>query len=353
LIPLSHAYGRVARLRRSWYARRPHARRVLDRPVISVGNLVVGGSGKTPVVAALTRLLLKAGERPAVLSRGYARRRLSEGALVVSDAGGIRATVEQSGDEPQMLARLLPGVPVVVSQDRYLAGAIAERSLGCTVHLLDDGFQHLQLAREIDVLLVRPDDLDDRVLPAGRLREPLDVARYADALLIAGSTEETEVVSAALGVLPAFRLEFRHGAARWLRPESLAGPGPSGGRVVAVAGIARPQRFFDAVRELGFEVAREMPFPDHHWFTDADLVRITQAVADENADGVMTTEKDAVRLGPDRNLVPVWAVLPLEVAIEPADAFERWLLNRLAAGTGLGVGAGRRPADAAAARDSQ
>jgi tetraacyldisaccharide 4'-kinase len=307
---------------------------VLDRPVISIGNLVVGGSGKTPVVASLARLLLKAGERPAVLSRGYARRYAPEGALVVSDADGIRASVEQSGDEPQMLARLLPGVPVVVSRDRYLAGTLAERSLGCTVHLLDDGFQHLQLAREVDLLLVRPDDLDDRVLPAGRLREPPDAARCADALLIAGSPEEVEVVSASIGVSLAFRVESRHGAARWLRPESIGGPGPSGGRVVAVAGIARPERFFGALRDLGFDVAREMPFPDHHWFSDADLARVAQAVLDANADGVMTTEKDAVRLGPDRDLVPVWAVLPLEVAIEPARAFETWLLDRLRARTG-------------------
>jgi tetraacyldisaccharide 4'-kinase len=326
----------VARLRRSWYARRPHIRRVLDRPVISVGNLVVGGSGKTPLVAALAHLLLRAGERPSVLSRGYARRRASEGVLVVSDADGIRAPVEQSGDEPQMLARMLPGVSVVVAADRYLAGALAERRLGCTVHVLDDGFQHLQLARAVDLLVVHPDDLDDRVLPAGRLREPPDAARCADALLIAGTLEDAEEVSASLGVSPAFRVEPRHAPARWLRPETIEGPGPSGGRVVAVTGIARPQRFFDALRELGFDVAQEMPFSDHHWFSDADLARIAQAVVDTTADGVMTTEKDAVRLGSDRNLVPVWAVLPLEMAIEPAEAFEPWLLDRLFVGTGTG-----------------
>jgi tetraacyldisaccharide 4'-kinase len=328
---LSAVYGRVARLRRSWYARRPDARRTLQRPVVSIGNLVVGGSGKTPVTAAVARLLVQAGERPSVLSRGYARRQDADGAVVVSDGMQILASVQQSGDEPQMLARMLPGVPVVVAADRYLAGCLAERRFDCTVHILDDGFQHLRLVRNADLLIVHPADLDERLLPAGRLREPQVAAKSADALLVPGRPEEVEEVSAALGVRTAFAVTPHYGPARWLDAGAVHSDGPTGGRVVAVAGIAKPQRFFNALRELGWDVACELPFPDHHWFSSADHARIAAAVRELNADGVITTEKDAARLGsgsvpgPD----PVWAVLPMDVVIEPADAFASWLLARV------------------------
>jgi tetraacyldisaccharide 4'-kinase len=353
---LSAVYGGVARLRRSWYARRPHARRVLQRPVISVGNLVVGGSGKTPVVAALARLLLEAGERPAILSRGYARRG-ADPVVVVSDGTTTLATVEQAGDEPWMLAAALPTVPVVVSADRYRAGALAERQFGCTVHLLDDGFQHLHLARDVDLLLVQPEDLDDHVLPAGRLREPHDAATAADAVLVSASGEEAEAVAAALGVPTMFTLTPRFGAARWLSASPDGSTGPAAGKIVAVAGIARPNRFFDALRALGWDVVREIAFPDHHWFTDADHARIAAAVRESNADAVMTTEKDAARIngvggkfkrtGPldptglsslNDLRPPFWAVLPMEMAIEPREAFVAWLLPRLVRHTQKGDG---------------
>ena len=326
---LSAVYGHVAHLRRSWYERRPHTRRELHRPVVSIGNLAVGGSGKTPVAAAVARLLIEAGERPSILSRGFARRRPAEGVVVVSDGIEVLASVDNSGDEPQMLARMLPSVPVLVSVDRYLGGSLAERRFGCTVHILDDGFQHLQLARTVDLLLVHSRDLSDRVLPAGRLRERHDAARAADALLVDGTMEEAEVVSTALGVSTTFRIEPQFSAARWLRPESAPDDPPVGGRVVAVTGIARPERFFDALRRLGWDVAREMAFPDHHWFSAADYTRIAAAVVDTRAVGVITTEKDAVRVRATRS-EPVWAVLPMELAIEPRDAFAPWLLARLA-----------------------
>src|SRR5687768_14277849 len=163
--------------RRAWYARHPEARRRLSSPVISVGNLAVGGSGKTPVVAMLARWLVSRGERPAILTRGYGRRHAADGVLVVSDRDRVIEPVARSGDEPQMLARALAGVPVLVSSNRYLAGRLAEGRFDCTVHLLDDGFQHFALERDVDLLLVSRDDLDDTVLPGGRLREPLEAAR--------------------------------------------------------------------------------------------------------------------------------------------------------------------------------
>ena len=321
--PLSAVYGRVARLRRSWYEQRPHARRRLDRPVISVGNLVVGGSGKTPAVAAIARMLRDMGERPAILSRGYARRKAVDGVVVVSDDHQVLEPVERSGDEPLMLAHALPGTPVLVSPDRYLAGRLAESRFGCTVHILDDGFQHLQLARTIDVLLVSPGDLAERVLPSGRLREGLDAARVADALLVSGTTDDVTRVSTALNVTTAFRVESRFGSLRPLGEGEA--PAPAGARVVAVAGIARPERFFRALREQGWNVVAELAFPDHHRYTPRDLADINNAAQEAHARIVVTTEKDAVRVGEQA----WWAALPMQVAIEPEDQFASWLRGRL------------------------
>lgn len=321
---LSAGYGGVARLRRAWYARHPEARRRLDRPVISVGNLVVGGSGKTPATAALARVLRARGERPGILSRGYARREQADGVVVVSDGERVLEPVERAGDEPLMLARSLPGVPVLVSADRFLAGRLAERRLGCTVLLLDDGFQHLQLARDVDLLLVEAGDLDETVLPFGRLREPLASARSADAVVLNGTPAEAERVAARLGVARAFAATRHFEAFRAVgsgTPADVRG----GARVVAVAGIARPERFFAALRTLGCEVVRAFAFADHHWYTARDMRRVGAAMRESDAELVVTTEKDAVRLCGFAGEAGAWVYLPMHVTIEPAGEFAAWL----------------------------
>ncbi|MGE5361104.1 MAG: tetraacyldisaccharide 4'-kinase, partial [Bacteroidales bacterium] len=178
---LSTLYAAVTTARRRRFDRHPERVRRLGQPVVSIGNIAVGGSGKTPAVAHIARLLLAAGERPAILTRGYRRRDRTEGVVVVSDGTRIRADVARAGDEPMMLARALAGVGVFVGADRYLSGLLAEGHFGATVHLLDDGFQHVQLARDVDIVLVRPGDFTDRVMPAGRLRESPSVLSRADA----------------------------------------------------------------------------------------------------------------------------------------------------------------------------
>jgi len=307
-------------MRRSWYERHPQSRRSLDRPVISVGNLSVGGSGKTPIVAALARMLLDMGQRPAILSRGYARRRATDGVVVVSDGNRVLEPVENSGDEPQMLARALPGVPVLVCADRHLAGRLAEKRFAATVMLLDDGFQHLALGRNVDVLVMPASDLDDAVLPSGRLREPLDAASSADCVLVPGSLEDVSRVAATFDRMPVFRVTNHFGTVQGLDASA-----PSGTRVVAVAGIARPERFFTTLREQGFEIVRELRFPDHHWFSSDDLDRIRTIAKGASADFVATTEKDAVRVAPQSG----WAVLPMTAVIEPPELFSSWLRERL------------------------
>ena len=185
--------------------------------------MTAGGSGKSPLTMAVARLLRERGERPTILSRGYKRRNFLDGVVVVSDAERVLQPVEVSGDEPQMLARALPGVPVLVSPDRFLAGRLAERRFGATVHLLDDGYQHLLLARDVDLVLVSPDDVHEQVLPMGRLREPIEAARGADALLVRGSEDEARVVGERLTHERVFSVVTRFGS---LRPR---GPARRGG----------------------------------------------------------------------------------------------------------------------------
>lgn len=328
---ISRIYGSVASARRRWYARHPEARRRLARPVISVGNIAVGGSGKTPTVAHLARLLLDAGERPAILTRGYARPRPEEGVTVVSDGTAVLADVARAGDEPLMLARSLTGVPVLVSADRYLAGCLAERRLGATIHLLDDGFQHFALARDLDLVLVSADDLDrPRTLPAGRLREPLDAARAADAVIAPdGDDPSAERIAAALHRDRVFRLRKVFEPPRLVDPPGRPVSPAPGTRVLLVAGIARPERFFQSVEAEGWTVAGEVAFPDHHAFTAADMARIAKTAAEARTVMVLTTEKDLVRMLPLQPFALPVAAVPMRVVIEPAHDFRRWLDERL------------------------
>jgi tetraacyldisaccharide 4'-kinase len=329
-IVLSALYAAIVRTRRERYAVRPDLRRRLRHPVVSVGNLAVGGRGKTPTVACLARLLLAMGERPAILSRGYGRRRTEDGVVVVRDALGMRADLDRSGDEPLMLARSLPGVCVLASPDRYLAGRLAEEHLGATVHVLDDGFQHLTLDRDVDLVIVARDDLDGEVktLPFGRLREPPDALIAADAVLAA----DDDVLK--LGPTP------RHAPFETFRlRRTLGSPIDSDGRSdfrnasgdpsMAIAGIAGPERFFNDLREAGYNVAQTIVFPDHHRYSRADLDRVCAAARAAGATRILTTEKDYVRLLPYRPFAVPIARVPLTMEPEPLPAFQEWLAGAL------------------------
>lgn len=341
-------YAAAARTRRGWYAARPDRRRRLGRPVISVGNIAVGGSGKTPAVAHIAKLLADAGERPAILTRGYARALPSDGVTVVSDGRRMLADLDRAGDEPLMLARQLPSVPVLVSADRYLAGLLAERRLGCTVHLLDDGFQHFELERDIDLVLVAAEELEAPVtLPAGRLREPVDVLRKASALILAGGDDEqAEAIRVAVGVPAVFRCRRHVERPRLVEPAGRVVSPAAGTRVLALAGLARPERFFADLAGAGWTVAAQLTFADHHRYTAADIARIVSEMRAARAVMVVTTEKDLVRLLPLRPLpVPV-AWTPMHVTIEPAAEFERWLAGQLLLRSAQGReprAAGRKP----------
>lgn len=308
-----------------------------------MGNLSVGGTGKSPVVVALASWLVARGERPAILTRGYRRRTDVPGVVVVSDGQSILADLARSGDEPLMLARAVPGAVVCVCADRHLAGVLAERALGATVHLLDDGFQHLSLARDLDVLVTSAGEISGgHVLPRGRLREPADAAADADVLVVMGADRRAAADEArALGIgiacgaarelgTPlvvgseiasggeARREGIAAGAGTWNAEAGHRRP-ETGSPVVLACGIANPQRFVDDVKAAGWQVTRAVTFPDHHPFSARDVARIAAAARETGAAAVFTTDKDAVRFEAAGPLpFPLFRV-PMRLTFDPPD----------------------------------
>jgi tetraacyldisaccharide 4'-kinase len=296
LNPLSAIYGGVARTRNALYDRRWLRSRSLQGPVISVGNISAGGSGKTPFVILLGELLKARGIRFDVLSRGYGR--TTRGVLLVDPAGLPR----DFGDEPLLIARRLQ-TPVVVGEDRYEAGCFSESRFGTQIHLLDDGFQHRGLARDFDIVLVTPEDARDRLLPTGRLREQLHALQRADAVVLAsGASAESFPLTG--------KMVWR------LRRGIVVQNVPA--RPVAFCGIARPQNFLLQLRTAGVDPVAEAFFRDHHAYTEKDVRELLQLGQRSEAGGFVTTEKDAVNLGGYLGALAPLAVVP--VKMELADA---------------------------------
>lgn len=302
--PLSAVFGAGVALRNALYDRGVFQVHKLARPVVSVGNISTGGSGKTPFVIALGQLLKERGIAFDVLSRGYGR--TSTKVAVVDPEG----SPEQFGDEPLLIARKL-AVPVIVGTDRYQAGLLAEKKFASKLHLLDDGFQHRRLHRDFDIVMLPDSDLNDILLPVGRLREPLSSLRRAD--IVVTSPDERELAESASFVrdhadsLDTVErvMEFEErakaplvvlAADTWrVRRNIYIEEAPK--RPLAFCGIARPQQFFTQLQELGIELADTVLFPDHHRYTENDVARLLRLKSSSHADGLITTEKDAVNLG--------------------------------------------------------
>ncbi|HJS98578.1 MAG TPA: tetraacyldisaccharide 4'-kinase [Terriglobales bacterium] len=294
----SAAFGAGVRVRNRLYDRGTLRARSLHGPTISVGNLSVGGAGKTPFVILLGQLLQARGIAFDVLSRGYGR--TSHGVAFVDPQGSPR----EFGDEPLLIARNL-GVPVVVGEDRYSAGVAAEQKLGLHMHLLDDGFQHRALARDFDIVLITGDDLHDKLLPAGRLREPLAALRRADAVVLSSAVKAED--------LPLEKqLVWRTRRDIVLRQPPVA--------PVAFCAIARPKQFFLQLRFAGCEPAAEAAFRDHHAYTDSDIRDLLQLRERCQAGGFVTTEKDGINLGELKSQLQPLAVVPVKMELVDAAA---------------------------------
>jgi tetraacyldisaccharide 4'-kinase len=301
--PLTGLYRAATALRNTMFDRGVFASRWLEQPVISVGNLSVGGAGKTPFVIALGELLRARGIQFDVLSRGYGRK--TRGVLVV-EADGSAA---EFGDEPLLIARKLE-VPVIVAESRYEAGRVAEHKFQSQLHILDDGFQHRSLARDFDIVLLTERDFDDRLLPSGRLREPLSSLKRADAIVLSQGVEANHL---ALRQKPIWRMK------RELVIPNPPLPNPPRSPVV-FCGIARPEQFFAQVRAAGINPVAEVEFHDHHAYSRGDIEQLLAMHATRGADGFLTTEKDAVNLGPLRTQLEPLALAELHLTLDdPAD----------------------------------
>jgi tetraacyldisaccharide 4'-kinase len=314
LAPLGAAFGAAAALRVALYRHAWLAGARLGGPVISVGNLSVGGNGKTPVVARLAALLREAGLPVAILSRGYGGSFRGE-ALIVSDGTRLDASAALAGDEPVLLARTLPGVIVAVGPRRDLVGRHVEARFGRVVHLLDDGFQHLRLQRDLDLLCVDALDAADRPMPAGRLREFPSASARADLVLLTRSDqappERLAALEARFGRERAFRVRRRIDGFADLDGR----PADAPARAWLVSGIARPEVFEADVAARVGRVVGHAAFRDHHRFTREEIAAVTERARAAGAGTLVTTAKDAVRL-PDIEPGLPWRVLRLAVEIE-------------------------------------
>lgn len=291
---MSALFGVAVRLRNTAYDRGWLAARRLQGPVVSIGNLSVGGSGKTPFLILLGEHLKARGVAFDVLSRGYGRR--SRGVREVAADG----SPEEFGDEPLLVARRL-GVPVIVGEKRYAAGAYAERKFGPRMHLLDDGFQHRALARDLDIVLLTARDLRDSLLPTGRLREPFAALARAGAIVLMDEME---------------RAALPPGKPVWQAKRGVRLPGPAAPRPVAFCGIGRPERFFADLRAAGVEIAAEVRFPDHHRYTPGDVHGIFAVRDKYPGAGFVTTAKDAINLGPLAAQLQPLAIAEVAIAVD-------------------------------------
>jgi len=323
--PFSPLYSTIMKLRESFYSKGIKRRYKLDVPVISIGNLTMGGTGKTPVVAFLASILLKKGLKPAIISRGYGGT-VKNKVNIVSDGKEIFLDAETAGDEPCFLAKSLPGVPVLTGIVRVLPCRHAIEKFGCNILILDDGFQHLSVKRDLDLVLFSAATLagNSRVFPGGDLREPVSALKRCDAFLITGVTDTLKVRSKKFGELlikrfpdkPVFYTTYQATGAISLEDnasreiESLPTP------LFGFCGIAQPELFQQTVTAQNISLAGFIPLNDHQLFKQSLISKITAQAQSTNARGFITTEKDLVKLHKDTFKLPCFA---LKMRVEADD----------------------------------
>lgn len=332
LTPLSGLYSLAQRMRELMYRYGIFKTVRLPRPVVSIGNLTVGGTGKTPVAAYISRFLLAQGYRVAVLSRGYGGS-LEGSTCVVSDGSTIMLGAAECGDEPYLLAATVPGLMVVIGTDRYAAGQLAMQQFSPDIFLLDDGFQHLRLHRDLNILLMdfsRPLG-NGWTLPGGLLRESSAAARRADMIIFTRAAEGSQITYNTHGIPVCISSHTMVD----LLPLGGTGAIPfsacRGHALVAFAGIADPESFFDGLRKMGLNPVQTFIFPDHADYNQERCNSLAEAMRTNNADFFVTTEKDGVKLGgfskeyADRTLL-----VRLDLEIDTPDELKSMLTDLLA-----------------------
>lgn len=336
---LAQLYGLVVKLRLWLYRSGFLSTQTLEHPVISVGNLTVGGTGKTPFVMYLAQLLLRRGFQPVVLSRGYGGK-AGRSHRVVSDGRRILCGPNESGDEPFLMARRLEGVPVLVGRNRYRSAQapLLQKSSRQLVFLLDDGYQHLALQRDLNILLLDATDPfgGNHLLPRGRLREPLNGMRRADLVVITRAhrpleSETIQLTIRRLNPLVPISFFYHDGVAiydlkngrRFELRQFL------NERVVVLAAIGNPAVFVDDLEHYQMRVVDQFLYRDHHRFSQSELDQALSRVDRLSARAVITTEKDAVRLEGLSFEKDQVLVFQIECRPENEKAYEEFLLSEL------------------------
>lgn len=358
---LSDLYKAGVKTRYGLYKKGVLRTKKLSCLVISIGNVVVGGTGKTPMAVYIARILAGMGRKIAVISRGY-KGKYQDDCLIVSDGETIFVDAEECGDEPFMMAQERI-CPVIVGKDRVKAGNLAIDKFDCDVIILDDGFQHLRLERDIDLLLLDYNDPfgNRKFLPAGRLRETPDMALpRAHAFLFTRSadSEESEPEvdgsdSRDTGQEPEEHSEQiqtvldKHPETPWFRtdhtpfiaqkaPALNKVPGPEqcledykGRKALAFSGLARNRAFYHTLRQAGIIVLDHLEFKDHYRYKEADIFQISKVAKAVRADLILTTQKDWVKLDPDFDWAAELVIVGIDIRFQDPEGFEAFLNARL------------------------
>lgn len=329
LIPFSITYSLIQRLRLYLYEKDMLRKKRLPRPVISIGNITVGGTGKTPVTAYIAHYLLEKGLKVAVLSRGYGG--AFEGKIaVVSDGKQLFHSAEECGDEPFLLAKTLPGLMVVIGSDRHAAGMLAMEELSPHIFLLDDGYQHLRLHRDLNILL-----LDQKnpfgngwTLPAGLLREPQDAVKRSDLTILTRCSDGGALPESLQGKA-VFKSRHRLSYALPLTGgETVCLESFQDKKILAFAGIGAPESFFEGLRKKGLAPVATLSFSDHATYDTKTITALVEAAETVGVDFLITTEKDGVKLGLLPEAVKQKTMLArLELEIENETRLQELLLQ--------------------------
>jgi tetraacyldisaccharide 4'-kinase len=340
--PFSPLYSLLMKTRSSFYQKGFFKQHKLEVPVISVGNLVIGGTGKTPLVQYIVKLLQQQNRKPVILSRGY-KGTAADAINVVSNTTDILLNAAEAGDEPRLLAEKLPGVPVVTGKKRFFTGRFAIDSFGADTLILDDGFQHLALKRDLNLVLFS--NLKGlgkgRVLPGGELREPLSALKRASAFVITGITaspdSKAQKFISQLDNLypekPLFTASYQadkdllriHNGKNDSISQADAGRIP----LYSFCGIAGPKSFKMTLEKNGMNLTGFREFADHHIYSAADIKSLLDQARNSGAEGLVTTEKDLVKL---RSIFPPEMLLLVQpVQLHLPEAFDRFIISNLSA----------------------
>jgi tetraacyldisaccharide 4'-kinase len=332
LPPLSLLYGAVTRTRLSLYRRGTFHTTKIERPVISVGNITTGGTGKTPLVEWVARTIAAGGKKVCILTRGYGRKD-PHLQVIVSDGYGVLAAPNEAGDEPYLLATKLVGVAAVISSaDRIAAGQEAIKDFVTDCFVLDDGFQHLRIARDLNIVTMDATNPwgGGKLLPYGRLRESPESLSRADCVVITRCDQVSDLddlrsdIQRLTGGRPIFQSRMRTARVSSLKNGADALPPPA--RVAGFCGVGNPHSFFEHVRRSGYELGLQQSFPDHHVYSQDQIDSLARAANTAGASALITTAKDAVKLRTLSFTLPCY-VLEIEIEIENAEELARLVVR--------------------------